>query len=80
MCGGQWSRRKPLDSIRQMVFCDALNDHRALTLLSEKIGKDQVVDLMERDLPGPITFKKYPRSDFYILSLRNRVNKRILEN
>ena len=34
--------------------------------------------LMEDGLDQPITFSRYPRSDGYILNLRERVNREIM--
>lgn len=69
--GGQ-----PWPSLRQIVFYDALQDIRAMKLCEELYGKDYVVSLIDDGIE-PITFKKYPHSADYILSLREKVNKAI---
>ena len=33
--------------------------------------------MIEGDLAEPITFKKYPKSDMYLITLRNKVNREI---
>lgn len=63
------------ESIRLMVLNEGINDLRALNLLATKIGKDKVIELIEENLDSPLTFNKYPKSDAWIISLRNKVNK-----
>ncbi len=36
-----------------------------------------VMELVERDLAEPLTFRRYPKSDMYLITLRNRVNLEI---
>lgn len=67
----------PDESIRGMVFYEALNDLRALHLLESLTDRDFVMELVEGELSDPITFKCYPKSDMYLISLRNRVNVEI---
>jgi hypothetical protein len=67
----------PEDSIRGMVLSEALDDLRAFRLLESLSSKEFVMELIEGDLAEPITFKKYPMSDMYLTSLRNRVNMEI---
>ncbi len=69
---------KPLPSLRQIVFFDALQDMRAMQLCESLYGKDYVVSLIEEGIE-PITFKKYPKSADYILELREKVNRAIKE-
>ncbi len=64
----------PEESIRLMVQDQAMNDLRALQLLASRIGKQAVMDLIEAGLAEPITFSKYPKSDSYLIQLRNSVN------
>ena len=67
----------PEDSIRGMVLSEAMDDLRAFRLLESLSSKEFVMELIEGDLAEPITFKKYPKSDMYLTSLRNRVNMEI---
>ena len=60
-----------------MVHYEALTDLRALELLESLTSKEYVMELIEGDLAEPITFKKYPKSDMYLLTLRNKVNREI---
>ena len=67
----------PEESIRMMVHYEALTDLRALKLLESLTSKEYVMELIEGDLAEPITFKKYPKSDMYLITLRNKVNREI---
>lgn len=70
---------KPEESIRMMVLYQAFTDHRALKYLESLTSKDYVVSLIDQDLFNPITFYDYPKDDSYIINLRNRVNREIVE-
>ena len=37
------------------------------------------MELIEGELDEPLTFKRYPKSDMYLISLRNRVNREIAD-
>jgi hypothetical protein len=67
----------PEESIRLMVFHHALCDLRAMKYLEELAGRDFVMALLEGELAAPITFSEYPKSDSYLLGLRNRINREI---
>ncbi len=71
---------QPEPSIRLKVKRQALEDLRAFQLLESLTSKDYVLGLMEAGLAGPLTFSSYPKSDFYILDLRRRVNQAILQH
>ena len=45
-----------IPSIRQKVFAQALNDIRLLKLLEERIGKEKVVEELDRIMGTPLTF------------------------
>ncbi|NLC44340.1 MAG: DUF4091 domain-containing protein [Clostridiales bacterium] len=64
----------PLDSLRFEVFYDALQDLRALNLLEEKIGRNEVIALLEEGLEEPITFSVYPRDEEWLLNKREQIN------
>lgn len=70
----------PEESIRMMVHYEALNDLRACQLLESLTSREYVLDLLEGELSEPITFHCYPKSDMYLLQLRNRINKEIDKN
>ncbi len=67
----------PEESIRQMVFYEALCDLRALRLLESLTSREHVLELIEDGLGEPLTFKVYPKSDAWLLDLRRRVNREI---
>lgn len=67
------------DSIRGVVFENALSDLRAMELLATKIGREQVVDLLEREARQSIAFDQYPKSADYILRRRAVINQKIQE-
>lgn len=71
---------EPIDSIRLKVFTEALYDLRAMQLLSKLTSKEYVLELIERDLSTPITFKDYPCDADYILQLRQTINNHIQKN
>jgi hypothetical protein len=68
---------RPEESIRMMVHYEALNDIRACQLLEALTNKEYVLELIEGELAEPITFHNFPKSDMYLLQLRNRINKEI---
>lgn len=67
-----------LESIRLLVFYDALQDLRAMKLCEELYGKEYVMKLIEENIE-PITFKSYPKSADYLLDMRERINKAIAD-
>lgn len=69
---------KPLPSLRQVVFNEALQDLKALKLYERYFGKEETLKLLEEGIE-PITFKNYPKNADYILNLRKKLNKKIKE-
>ncbi len=67
----------PEESIRMMILYHAMCDIRAMELLESLTNRQYVLNLLEHQLSDPITFKVYPRSDTYILQLRNTINQEI---
>jgi hypothetical protein len=87
-CGGAFPSGDPFmvypnedgsagESIRIMVFHEALQDLRALELLESLAGREFTLGLVEEGADGPIAFDAYPKSDEYILELREKVNREI---
>lgn len=66
---------EPVESLRLVVFNEALQDLRAFKMLEQAYGKAYVMNLIELDIDDPITFKKYPKSIDYVLDLREKVNR-----
>ena len=71
---------EPLESIRMMVFMQAIDDMRALTMLEGLTSREHVLSLIQEGFPREITFADYPRDDEYLPSLRERVNAEIMAN
>lgn len=69
-----------VQSLRIKVFYDAFQDLTALRTLEKKIGREKVLELIEKGLDTPLTFKTYPRDDNWLLTLRDEVNHMIKEN
>lgn len=67
----------PYESIRLVVFYEALCDLRAFKLLEGLRGREFVMELLEGGLDEKITFFEYPKKDEYLLRLRERVNQAI---
>ena len=67
---------KALESIRLVVFYEALEDLRACSLCAELIGKEQTVALIESAL-GEVRFDKCPSSSAPLLAARENVNRAI---
>lgn len=67
----------PVESIRYVVFREALQDLRAFQLLETFIGKEKVVQLIEEKAKSAITFDNFPNNQDYILELRNIINEKI---
>ncbi len=74
------SNEGPIESLRLEVFYEALQDLRALKLLEELIGRDAVLDILEKELEKPITFSEYPKDAQWLLRKREEINKRIKKN
>ena len=67
----------PVESLRLVVFHEALQDLRAFKLLESKYDKEFVLKLIEEGLERPISFTEFPRREDYLLNLRERVNQLI---
>ena len=60
-------------SLRQKVFYDGFQDIGALIALENKVSRDFVLELIEKEL-GDITFTSYPLDDDSLLDFRAKVN------
>lgn len=65
----------PYPSIRLKTFRDAVNDYEALVLLETKIGRNNVLEILEKDLNEPITTRTYPKNEKWLIDKRNEINK-----
>lgn len=69
--------KKPLNSLRNIVFAEALQDLRAFKLLEKLTSRTAVLKIIENGLDIPLSFKNYPHEQSYILQLRRNVNTAI---
>ncbi|MBQ9985004.1 MAG: DUF4091 domain-containing protein [Oscillospiraceae bacterium] len=67
------------ESLRIIVFADGISDMRAMELLASKIGREAVVQLIEKEAGMNIEFGAYPKCAEYILRRREVINQRISE-
>ncbi|MGI6529659.1 MAG: DUF4091 domain-containing protein [Clostridia bacterium] len=65
---------KPLSSIRFEVFREALQDMRALKALSEKKGKDKVLEIINNSIKGKLSYKTTDIKAEDLIGIRERVN------
>lgn len=68
----------PLISLRYKVFYDAFQDMRALQLLEKLTDKQYAMSILEEGI-SPITFASYPKSDYWQLQTREKINMAIKE-
>ena len=68
-----------VDSLRLKVFYDGFQDLFALKALEKKIGREKVLEILDKDLDKPLTFKEYPRDEKWLLEMRDRINKMLKE-
>lgn len=66
-----------LESLRLVVFHDALQDMRALEKCESLYGREYVRKLIEETAGGNITFKEYPKTQHFLLDLRKKINQSI---
>lgn len=71
---------EPLNSLRLLVFYDALQDMQAIQLLESKIGREKTVAILEAGLETPLTFSEYPHTENWLLEMRERINQAIQNN
>ena len=68
---------EPQESLRLVVFSDALHDLRALTLLEQLTSRTHVLELIEDGLEAPLSFTAYPTDPEWLLRLREKVDQEI---
>lgn len=69
-----------LESIRLVSFNEGVQDMRALELLSDLIGRDKVVELIDDVAGMNVELNRYPANAYFIQTLRRRVNQLIKEH
>ena len=66
---------KPEDSLRMMALNEGFQDYRALVKYEEKVGRAEVIALIERLYGGKLSMENYPTSYKYIEDLRKTINQ-----
>ncbi len=86
-CAGRWvpsgdafivypgKNGEALDSLRNEVFFEGLQDLRALRLLESKIGREATIALVHEGLGYKLKMDHYPWSAEWLLQLRERINR-----
>ncbi len=69
-----------LASLRLKVFYDAFQDMMALKALENKLGREKVLEFIDKDLFKPLTFMEYPHENDWLLETREKINQMIKEN
>ena len=67
----------PVDSIRNEIQFEAIQDLCALQKLESLIGRERVLDMIHDNLDYELSMRKYPYSAEWILNLRERINNEI---
>ncbi|OMF71409.1 DUF4091 domain-containing protein [Paenibacillus glucanolyticus] len=67
----------PVESIRLEVLTEALQDLRALELLEQKVGREQVTAMLQDGLEEEISLTVYPREEEWYIRKREQVNRLI---
>ena len=70
----------PYRSLHGMQFSEGLQDLRLLQFCESLIGRDATMALVNEGVDGEMTFHDYPRTDEYLLTLKDRVIDTIKEN
>ena len=64
---------KPVTSLHYEVFNEALQDLRLLQTLEKKIGRDEVMKIVNAGLTRPLAMTDYPHSAQWLLDLHERI-------
>ena len=64
---------EPLDSLRNELIREALQDQRALDLLARLTSRKQAEKFLDRACGAPLTFKVFPRTEKDLLKIRRKI-------
>lgn len=64
---------EPLDSIRNELVHEALQDQRALDLLAKLTSRKDAEKLLDRASGGKLTFDHFPRTEKELLAIRKKI-------
>ena len=65
----------PVPSLRALIFREALEDIEVCRVLEGIIGREAVVELIDREAGQPLTFRSYPRNSDYIPNSSRKCSK-----
>lgn len=71
---------RPVDALHYEIFTLALQDHRLLLTLENRIGREGVIRLIHDGLDYAITLKRYPESAKWLEDLHDTILKKLDEN
>ncbi|MDD6214676.1 MAG: DUF4091 domain-containing protein [Firmicutes bacterium] len=63
----------PLPSLRAMIFKEALEDIEICRLLEKYIGRENVIEIIEREADMKLTFSEYPCNDKFIPEVMEKI-------
>jgi len=73
------SKNGAYPSIRAFVFKEAIEDIQLCRTLEKYIGKERVVELIDREAGMGLDFKEYPRNSEFLLNLTDKMRLMIKE-
>ena len=68
-----------IESIRTVVFYQAIQDRMLLKMLAAKIGTEETKKWVNEQAGMEITFKEYPRNNEFLETLHDKIIDRLLE-
>ncbi|MBQ8893276.1 MAG: DUF4091 domain-containing protein [Clostridia bacterium] len=68
-----------IESIRTVVFYQAIQDRTLLKMLAEKIGPEKTKQWVNQQAGMEITFKKYPKNNAFLEDLHDKIIEKLLE-
>lgn len=70
-------KNEPLPSFRAIIFKEALQEIELCRLLEQFVGKDKVVEFIEKEAGMEITFSEYPRNSEFLPSLNRKIKEEL---
>lgn len=67
----------PVPSLRAVIFREALADIEICRVLESIIGRDAVVEMIDREAGMPLTFSRYPRCPEFVPALMEKMERMI---
>lgn len=73
------SKNGAYPSIRALVFKEAIEDIQLCRTLEKYIGKDKVIELIDKEAGMDLNFKEYPRNSEFLPNLTDKMRQMIKE-